>query len=269
MSVSHRDMALLLCKKLGGDAYMSERYGVVYKITNVINNKVYIGVTTKTFRERYGGNLAKTTHNKHLKNSIKKYGIENFVINEEFDVAYSVEELNEKEQYYIKKYDAMSPNKGYNKVSGGVIGYQYSEQTKLKMSEANTRKKTVYQYMLNGNYIGEYTSLTSVRDIGYCHKSVNDCCLGRHKTAYGCYWSYEKLSKEQVIKRVTANTRTNTIAVYQYTKSGEFVRRFSSIQDVGREIGLFPQNISKVCSGKRKHCGGYKWSYIPLHKEVV
>ena len=137
--------------------YISERYGVVYKITNVINNKVYIGVTTKTFRERYSENLAKTTHNKHLKNSIKKYGIENFVINEEFDVAYSVEELNEKEQYYIKKYDAMSPNKGYNKVSGGVIGYQYSEQTKLKMSEANTRKKIVYQYMLNGNYIGEYT----------------------------------------------------------------------------------------------------------------
>lgn len=262
-------MALLLCKKIGGDAYMRKRYGVVYKITNVVNEKVYIGVTTRTFNERYKGNLTRATHNEHLRSSIKKYGIESFHIDEEFDIAYSAEELNEKEQYYIKKYDSMNPEKGYNKVSGGQWGYKYSREARINIRNANPQKKKVYQYTLDGEYIRSYISLTSIREIGYSHKSVNDCCLGKSKTAYGYFWSYEELSKEQVVSKVNADTRTNTVTVYQYTADGEFVKRYSAIHDVKRELGLLPQNISKVCSGKRKHCGGFKWSYVPLHLEVA
>lgn len=65
---------------------MAERYGVVYKITNIVNNKVYIGVTTRTFNKGYKGNLTRVTHNDHLRSSIKKYGLDNFHIDEEFDI---------------------------------------------------------------------------------------------------------------------------------------------------------------------------------------
>ena len=84
-----------------------EVYGVVYKITNIINRKVYIGVSTlvdegteNAFINRYNNNIL-NTHNEHLKNSMNKYGIENFEVNPVLDVAYSQEELDELEDIYI------------------------------------------------------------------------------------------------------------------------------------------------------------------------
>lgn len=248
---------------------MQKRYGIVYKITNLINNKVYIGVTTRTFKKRYKGNLARVTHNEHMRSSIKKYGIENFRIEEEFDIAYSMEELNEKEQYYIKLYNSTNPKKGYNKVTGGQWGYVYSREARLNLRRANTQKKVVYQYTLEGEFVKQYIPLTSVRDFGYCHKTVNDCCLNKTKTSFGYFWSYQQLSKQQVIDKVNTDTRTNTVTVYQYTSDGKFIKKYSAIHDAGRELNIMPQNISHVCNGKRKHCGGFKWSYIPLHEEAV
>ena len=98
---------------------MKNVYGYIYKIENLINGKVYIGKTTKTFNERYKYNLEKNTHNNHLKNSIKKYGIDNFCINEEFDKALTKEELNEKEKYWIEHYKSNDEKYGYNILSGG------------------------------------------------------------------------------------------------------------------------------------------------------
>lgn len=110
-------------------------YGVIYKIQNNINNKVYIGQTTndKGFNGRYSYNLEDNTHNEHLKNSILKYGIENFNISKEFDIANSQEELDEKEIYWIQYYNSINPKFGYNKKEAGNGGL-LSTESKLKMS---------------------------------------------------------------------------------------------------------------------------------------
>lgn len=103
-----------------------EVYGVIYKVTNKINNKVYIGQTVQGFRRRYhrkGNNsvekLYNSTENEHLKYSIRKYGIDNFYINECFDVAFSLKELNIKEELWIKHYNSTNRDKGYNIMNGG------------------------------------------------------------------------------------------------------------------------------------------------------
>lgn len=114
-----------------------KRYGIIYKITNNINNKVYIGQTVKTFEMRYANDIAKWTHNRHLKNSINKYGIENFKIEKEFDIAYSKEELEKKEQYYIKLYNSCNPDYGYNKTTGGRRGKLNAE---IRNKISNTMK---------------------------------------------------------------------------------------------------------------------------------
>ena len=97
------------------------KYGIIYKITNTINNKIYIGQTTRKngFDGRYRSSLEQNTHNKHLKLSIQKYGIDNFQIDKEFYVAYSLEELNEKEVEYITLYNSNEPKYGYNIRGGG------------------------------------------------------------------------------------------------------------------------------------------------------
>ena len=130
-------------------------YGVIYKITNIVNGKIYIGQTTREngFDDRYKGGLEKTTHNKHLKRAIKKYGIENFNICKTFDIAFSKEELDIKEDCWISIYNSMNPKYGYNKQTGGSHGKpnsetrnkisiskqgkHCSEETKLKMSKAH------------------------------------------------------------------------------------------------------------------------------------
>ena len=90
-------------------------YGIINKIRNKINNKIYIGQTKHSFKERYKNNLRKNTHNIELKNDIEKYGIDNFEIDEFFDIAYSKEELDKLEQLYIKSYNLLDSRYGYNK----------------------------------------------------------------------------------------------------------------------------------------------------------
>lgn len=120
---------------------MKDVYGVIYCIRNRINNKVYIGQTIKKggFDERYNNDVFKNTHNNHLKKSILKYGIENFEIDKEFDVAYSQDELNRLEYMYIKIYNSTDSNYGYNKKDGGRGGH-LSQETKQKIREANSGK---------------------------------------------------------------------------------------------------------------------------------
>lgn len=109
-----------------------EIYGYVYKITNKINKKVYIGVTNRSFDKRYcyrGIGIERVykfhkqrkingfSYNKHLLRSIEKYGFDAFEIVKEYDLAFSEEELKNKEIDYINKYDSF--HNGYNQTLGG------------------------------------------------------------------------------------------------------------------------------------------------------
>ena len=114
-----------------------EVYGVIYKITNKINNKIYIGQTTSSFNRRYtGGRWWDTTTNTHLKASAKKYGIDNFEVIKEFDFAMTKEELDEKEKYWINYYKSNDSRYGYNKEDGGAKGLKNKEAL-LKNAKAN------------------------------------------------------------------------------------------------------------------------------------
>lgn len=113
----------------------------IYKITNLINGKLYIGQTSKTIAYRwYRHNYAfsNNTKNKtaiHL--ALKKYGKINFSI-EEIDTASNIDELNKKEKYWINILNTLSPN-GYNLTTGGD-NKQMSDETKEKIRIANTGK---------------------------------------------------------------------------------------------------------------------------------
>ncbi|MBM7835757.1 hypothetical protein [Clostridium sardiniense] len=109
-----------------------EVFGIIYRIKNKINNKVYIGQTTQArgFKDRYccrGEGIERVkeyyeTHqwkNKHLCNSFNKYGMNNFEVIEELDTANSMSELNEKEEKYINFYNSVDPSYGYNNAQGG------------------------------------------------------------------------------------------------------------------------------------------------------
>lgn len=115
-------------------------YGYVYMVRNKINNKLYFGITINNFNTRYDGNIAKYTHNDHLRNSINTYGIENFEINEEFDVAYTEDDLWDLEDMYICLYNTLDSKYGYNKRRSGSKHKGYgkaSEESRRKNSESH------------------------------------------------------------------------------------------------------------------------------------
>ena len=126
-----------------------EAYGVIYKITNKVNGKVYIGQTTRKdgFNGRYhckGEGIERvygfiktrierndSSCNYYLYNSIKKYGFENFEVNKTFDVAFSLKELNIKEELWIRHYNCTNRKYGYNFRAGGD-NYLYANDSLVR-----------------------------------------------------------------------------------------------------------------------------------------
>jgi len=110
----------------------------IYKITNLIDGKTYIGQTVN-YRKRKTSHYSKLKqgkhHNEHLQRAFNKYGESAFKI--ELLKKCKIEELDELEQYYIKKFDACNPEKGYNMMYGGQAYREFTEEVKRKISKAN------------------------------------------------------------------------------------------------------------------------------------
>lgn len=94
-------------------------FGIIYIITNSINDKVYIGQTIQTLNKRWEGHCRKACSeneaNMHIKRAIFKYGKDKFTIKELEKC--NIEELNEREIYYINLYNSYI--NGYNSTKGG------------------------------------------------------------------------------------------------------------------------------------------------------
>lgn len=141
--------------------------GYIYKITNTVNGKIYIGLTTTGFNKRYnvkGEGIERVynyhasrkrreePYNKHLLNSIEKYGFEAFEVIKEFDIAYSKEELKEKERYWVSYYKSNDANYGYNKTEGGDSFQsgekhpRYKEKINLQCSYCGKEIKRLESY---------------------------------------------------------------------------------------------------------------------------
>lgn len=177
----------------------------VYKITNKINNKVYIGITSKGLSARWKEHLYNAEHGCPFKlhNALRKYGKENFSI-ELIDFCNSWEELEEKEKYYISEYKSLQDEFGYNMTEGGdgtigryvtmetrdkirqkALGREVSEETREKLSEAgkirtegriaywesgkigDNRHKPILQYTKEGNFVREFEGVNiAAKELG-------------------------------------------------------------------------------------------------------
>lgn len=108
----------------------------IYKITNIQNNKVYIGQTIRPIKDRFNRHINDALHNvidTHFARAIRKYGKENFTI-EEIDNANTQEELNQKEQYWIRYFNSVQ--QGYNETDAisKCGGNTYQSKTKEEMN---------------------------------------------------------------------------------------------------------------------------------------
>lgn len=119
---------------------MKKQYGIIYKVTNKLNGKVYIGQTIRKLSERRNGHIkdSKSNSNLHFHNALRKYGIKQFVW-EIIDTTRSRIELNKKECFYIKEYNSFDKRYGYNMTYGGE-GVKPNLVTREKQSKSHIGK---------------------------------------------------------------------------------------------------------------------------------
>jgi group I intron endonuclease len=127
-------------------------YGYIYKITNIVNNKIYIGQTTRNIQDRFNEHKLFARSNCHTEmaiiRAIIKYGENNFII-ELITSAFSLNELNFLEIYYILYFNSLfSIGKGYNIAQGGTFGdlrkgYKDKTEWKKNLSESHKGRKII------------------------------------------------------------------------------------------------------------------------------
>lgn len=160
---------------------------IIYKWD--INNKSYIGLTTN-LEVRFKNYLANIHKDHYISRAINKY-LNSEIIFSILCICDTIEELKEKEKYYISKYNTIE--NGYNLTSGGEHCI-VSEETIEKMKDSAKNKKEVYFFNINSNKIE--LIFESVRESARNFK-CNPCTIFaalRNKTIYNKIYkvSYNK-----------------------------------------------------------------------------
>jgi group I intron endonuclease len=206
----------------------------IYKITNKIDNKIYVGQTIQDVEARWKDHLKRGSNCRYLKSAINKYGIDNFefkLICITFD-----NQLDDMEIKYIEQYNSLVPN-GYNLRLGGNSG-RHNAETKQKISE--TLKKR-YQ-----NGLIPPRSQLGIPHSEITKKKISESLKGR------------KMSQESINKR-TISRRKNKII--QLDIDGNILNSFDSCKEAAEYIGISLNSINLCCIGKSKTAKGYIWKY--------
>lgn len=256
---------------------------VIYKHTNIINGKMYIG-KTKNIKDRWSRNGERYNGCSHFYAAICKYGWENFT-HEILENNLSEEEVDEREQYWIRYFNSDDREIGYNLTKGGEAG-SLSEETKEKMSIS--RKKYLDNADIRKPVICLETGeeFSSAHDIekqkGILHTQISACCC-HYKSAYtahGFHWIYKeefsewtKEKAEQKIKEIESlrgGTEEDKQKAYisKVSAKGKKVfceenqKTYLSAREAGRDLNIDGSGISKVCRGVQKTAKGYHFKYI-------
>lgn len=233
--------------------------GYIYKTTNKINQKIYIGKhQSSEYDDKYFGS------GKILRRAIEKYGLDNFT-NEIIDMADTDEELNEKEKYYIKHYKDLYGKDCYNLASGGdggdVFKYQSPESKQRfvdKMTEINKQRCSTEDFK------AKISMATSKR-----YQDINEREL--HSERIRDVWSDKDLRQKQskILKEYYSEHEHDCSFNFIpcVFKLNDIIIRFDSVKDL-REYLLeeYQYNPDRRTFNRLMESGKQGVPYKPYHK---
>jgi len=262
--------------------------GYIYKITNTVTHKCYIGVTIQPNIQSRWNKHINSIHYKEgcplLKKSMKKYGIEKFKF--EILIICFDEDVVKYEKEYIKKFNSQQPN-GYNILSGGqigdgVVGYKHSLETieKIKEKGRQFREKNPHHYE---TYREKHKKSMEKINISICVKNSERFQTAMTKRREQYTLGYKKVTddtknkiSESLKKYYESDIATNKLnikkhqeimtqkigkPIIQYDMTGTIIKEYPSIAEADRITGVKHSNIKRVLYGKTKQAGGYIWKY--------
>lgn len=230
---------------------MTSKAGI-YKIVNLVNNKIYVGSSVNLPSRKYEHfkKLSNNVHhNAHLQNSYNKYSKENFVFQvvEYINIIEDRQELKnillEREQYYI---NTLQPQYNIRPIAVSCAGCKKSKDTckKIVVSRKNNNKEwhtqETKEKIRNANKGHEVTQETK--------EKIKQYRIGKKQT---------QETKEKIKNTLKNRPAKNRKKVINITTN----KIFDSITQASKFYNISDKYIIQVCKGVRKHAGGYFWKY--------
>lgn len=244
------------------------------------SGKKYIGITKQDLTHRFGKSGEKYKRCTAFWKAIEKYGWNN-IKHEVIDNAFSLEEANEKEKFYIKLYKTNDKNYGYNCTIGGdgVSGWKPTEEQRIKNSNSKKemwknpqiRKRLTDERKARGNSKQEKERLLKMCKSNWenplirselekhLSKISNDeVCKEKRKKSMKKIWQEnpEKFMKNRKYKRGEEHFASKKILCVETNTI------YVSGVDAMNKTGISNKAISAVLNGKRKTAGDFHWEFV-------
>ena len=244
----------------------------IYKISNNLNNKVYIGSSIdveRRWRQHKEASINEKDHhyNYPLMVAFREFGIANFTF-EVVDTLSDYQAMIQAEHDWIIKENCVVPN-GYNQTDN-TNSPMFDPNVAKKMSDTKRDKygKRVSEIDSNGNIIGVWDSLAEAGEkTGLDRFKISDVCNGRRLTTGDRVFRFLDEEENIIIPEVKVNqVQTNRITktsrkVIKMDDNNNILQTYDSVALAASDNNCDASAISKVCNGKRNKCGGFKWMY--------
>lgn len=223
----------------------------IYRITNTVNGKVYIGQTNdieKRIRRHKSSLKNKCHHNWHLQQAWNKYGECNF----NFSILEEIEDINirnKREIYWINYYDSSNYEKGYNNTLGGNSEIP-TKETRIKISQASKGKVFSEEHR---KHIGESWKARTVSQ--ETRKKLSD--IAKQRALKGNYHTTEaklKMSKAKQGRKLSEETKRKIGDAFAGKKLSEEHKEKISNGNKGKTI---PNEVRQKISQAKL---GSKWT---------
>ena len=212
----------------------------IYKITNKLNGKAYVGKTLSNVEARWQQHIRESNKERSferpLYRAIRKYGVKNFIVEILEEVSEDV--VNEKEIFWINYYNTYQ--KGYNATKGGD-GKSFLDFEKI---------------------INDYNSLKNMREVAKLNNCSEDGVskiLARFGIPTLSGGEATKNTHGKKIDMLDKNTQEVLLSFLTQKDAARYVmeKKYSNIATLKGVTG----KIGEVCRGKRKTFAGFKWKY--------
>ena len=260
---------------------------IIYKITNQINGKIYIGQTVQPLIKRWQNHLSTSSGCLALKAAIEKYGRENFKI-EEIQSTNTLDELNKAEEYWVDKLNTLAPN-GYNLKTGGDNSIP-SKETRLKMSKASkgqipwnkglTKKDPrVAKYVRYGKETSAYGKVSPMKGKKHTEEAkrkMSESQMGRkhsNKTKQKMSEAHKGRVKTKAHRLNLSKSLKNKPKSRSHRKKISDMNKkqikcvenniiYSCAKDAAVNLNISVNSIYKVVYGKRKSVKGFTFVHV-------